>query len=58
MKKKSDIQARLTVYRIGEMSTKQYNFFKKWIMMVAKELTTENRKVFNQKIFRHTLYKP
>ena len=55
--KKEEIRARLTVYGIGEMKKKEWDFFVKWVGMIAKEFKREDRKVFNQKRFRHTLYK-
>ena len=54
---KDEIRARLVVYGIGEMSKKEWSFFKKWIRMVASEFKTTEREAFNQKRFRHTLYK-
>ncbi len=40
------------------MSKKEWNFFKKWAQMLAEEMKREKQEVFNQKRFRHTLYKP
>lgn len=57
MKKPNSIRARLTVYGIGEVDKKQWNFFRKWIQRVADEMKREEKEVFNKKIFRATLYK-
>jgi len=58
MKKKSDIQARLTVYGIGEMNKRGWTRFIKWIEMIYQEFHSEDKAIYNQKRFRHTLYKP
>lgn len=55
---KSNIRARLVIHGIGEMDKKEYTFFKKWLKMIYEEFMKEDREIFNQKRFRHTLYKP
>ena len=55
--KKDEIRAQFVIHGIGEMSTKEWNFFKKWIGGLAKEMQAEGREIFNQKRFRATLYK-
>ena len=57
MKKKDEIRARFVVHGIGEMSKKEWNFFKRWVQMIADEMKREKPEAFNQRIFRHTLYK-
>lgn len=54
--KHGEIRARLSVYGMGEMSAKEFNFFRKWIMLVAKEMAREKQEVFS-KNYRATLYK-
>ena len=44
------------MYGMGEMSAKEFNFFRKWIMLVAKEMAREKQEVFS-KNYRATLYK-
>lgn len=56
MKKKNSIRARLTVYGLQEMDTRQLNFFRKWIMAIATEMKTAKPKDYS-KIFRATLFK-
>ena len=57
MKTKSDIQARLTVYGMSEMKSARLQFFRKWIMAVAKEMQKAKPSDYS-KIYRATLYKP
>lgn len=54
---KEEIRARLVVHGIAEMDKTELAFFKKWLKMVAKELTeTKDLKIFSKRL-RQTLYK-
>ena len=55
---KSNIRARLTVHHISEMDKTELAFFKKWLKMITKELTTTKDLNIFSKRFRQTLYKP
>lgn len=57
MKKKTDeIRARLTVHGMGEMTTKEFNLFRRWLTALAKEMAKEKQEIFSKR-FRATLYK-
>ena len=56
MKKKDEIQARLTVYGMNEMSLKQFRFYRNWIRAIYEEMKTADRKDYS-KVWRATLYK-
>ena len=53
---KDEIRARLTIHGMGEMSTKDYTFLRKWVRMLADEIAREKQEVFSKR-FRATLYK-
>jgi len=53
---KQQIRARLTIYNHEEMTTKEFNFFKKWITKMIPEIANHKRGELS-KVFRATIYK-
>ena len=54
--KVDQIRARLTIYGHGEMSDKEFSFFKKWLTELVPS-TAKNKRGELSKVFRQTLYK-